>query len=131
MDYGDVIYDQRNNDSFTNKIDQLQYKPCQEIQGAMQEISQECRCNELNLGSLCKREWCRKLCTIFKLLSTQCPKYLCDIMPSTESFYDTHKKNRPFSVAELIASNILSFQILYLNCCNLRQKYKTQSLLQF
>ena len=26
LDYGDVIYDQPNNDSFSDKIDQLQYK---------------------------------------------------------------------------------------------------------
>ena len=26
IDYGDVIYDQSNNDSFTNKIQQLQYR---------------------------------------------------------------------------------------------------------
>ena len=52
---------------------------------------------------------------------------LCHLLKA----FMTHKKNRPFSVAELIASNILSFQILYLNSCNLRQKYKTQSLLQF
>ena len=52
LEYGDVIYDQRNNDLFTNKIDQLQYKPCQEIPGAMQGTSHECSYNELNLRSL-------------------------------------------------------------------------------
>ena len=40
--------------------------------------------------------WCRKLCAIYKLLSTQCPKYLSDIIPSSKSFYDTRKKQRPF-----------------------------------
>ena len=41
-----------------------------------------------------------------------------------------HTRNRGlFSIPELIVSNILSFQILYLNGCNLRVKYKTQSLL--
>ena len=38
-----------------------------------------------------------KLCAIYKLLSTQSPKYLFDIIPSSESFYDTRKKQRPFS----------------------------------
>ena len=41
-----------------------------------------------------------------------------------------HARNRDlFSIAELIVSNILSFQILYLNGRNLRLKYKTRSLL--
>ena len=40
--------------------------------------------------------WCRTFCAIYKLLSTQCPKYLFDIIPSNECFYDTRKKQRPF-----------------------------------
>ena len=44
----------------------------------------------------------------------------------------THTRNRDlFSIAELIVSYILSFQILYLNDRNLYQEYKNRSLLQF
>ena len=35
LDYGDVIYDQPNNDSFSDKIEQLQYKACLAITGAI------------------------------------------------------------------------------------------------
>ena len=56
----------------------------------------ECLYNELGLESLCSRRWRRKLCAIYKLLSTQCPKYIFDITPSSERFYDTRKKQRPF-----------------------------------
>ena len=56
----------------------------------------ECLYNELGLESLCSRRWRRKLCAIYKLLSTQCPKYLFDIIPSSKSFYHTQKKQRPF-----------------------------------
>ena len=28
MDYGDIIYDQPNNESFKNKIESIQYKTC-------------------------------------------------------------------------------------------------------
>ena len=66
--------------------------------------------------------------SIYKLLSTQCPKYLSDIIPSSEWFYDTRKKQRPFFNSRIV-SNILSFQIPYLNGRNLRLKYKTRSLL--
>ena len=41
-----------------------------------------------------------------------------------------HARNRDlFSIAELIASDILSFQIFCLTGRNFRQKYKTRSLL--
>ena len=42
----------------------------------------------------------------------------------------TYARNRDlFSIAELIVSNILSFQIFYLNGRNLYQESKTRSLL--
>ena len=97
LDYGDVIYDQPNNDLFSDKIEQLQYKACLAITGAIQGTSRECLYNELRLESLSSRKWCRKFCAIYKLLSTKCPKYLFDIIRSSERFYDTRKKQRPFS----------------------------------
>ena len=46
---------------------------------------------------------------IYKLSSTQCRKYLFDIIPSSESFYDIRKREGGlFSIAELIVSNFLS-----------------------
>ena len=42
LDYGDVIYDQPNNDLFIGKIEQLQCKPCLAITGAIQRTSREC-----------------------------------------------------------------------------------------
>ena len=52
LDYGDVIYDQPNNDSFSDKIEQLQYKACLAITGAIQGTSQECLYNKLGLKFL-------------------------------------------------------------------------------
>ena len=130
LDYGDVIYDQQNNDSFTDKIEYLQYKAFLAITGAIQGTSRECLYNELGLESLSSRRWCRKLCGIYKLLSTQCPKYPFDIIPSSESFYDTRKKQRPFFNCRTDCFKH-SFFPIYLNGRNLHQKYKTRSLLQF
>ena len=96
LDFGDVIYDQPNHDSFSDKIEQLQYKAYLTIAGAIQGTSRECLYNELGLESVSSRRWCRKLCALYKLLSTQCPKYLFDIIPSSESFYGTRKKQRSF-----------------------------------
>ena len=56
LDYGDVIYDQPNNDSFSDKKEQLQYKECLAITGAIQGTSRECLYNEFGLESLsCRR----------------------------------------------------------------------------
>ena len=96
LDYGDVIYDQPNNYSFSDKIEQLQYKARLAITGAIQETSRERLYNELVPESLSSRRWCRKLCAIYKLLSTQCPKDLFNIILSSERFYDTRKKQRSF-----------------------------------
>ena len=74
LDYGDVIYDQPNNDSFTDKIEQLQYKACLAITEAIKGTSREYLFNELELKSISSRRWCRKLCAICKLLSTHSPK---------------------------------------------------------
>ena len=49
LDYGDVIYDQSNNDSFSDKIEQLQYKACLATTGDIQGTSRECLYNELGL----------------------------------------------------------------------------------
>ena len=109
LDYSDVIYDQPSNDLFSDKIEQLQYKACLAIAGAIEGTSRECLYNELGLESLSSRRWWRKHCAIYKLSSTQCPKYLFDIIPSSESFYDIRKRERDlFSIAELIVSNFLS-----------------------
>ena len=84
--------------SMINQI-MIQYKACLAITGVIHGASREFLYNELGLESLSSRRWCRKLCAIYKSLSTQFPKYLFDITPSNENFYDTSKK-----------------QILFFNC---------------
>ena len=109
LDYGDVNYDQPSNGSFTDKIEQLQCKACLAIIGAIQGTSRECLYNDLGLESLSSRRWCKKLCAIYTFLSSQCPEYLFDIMPSSESFCNTRMKQRPFFNCRLTVSNIPSF----------------------
>ena len=52
LDYGGVIYDQPNNDSFSDKIEQLQYKACLAITGTIPGTSRECLYNDLDLKVL-------------------------------------------------------------------------------
>ena len=57
LDYSDVIYDQPSNDLFSDKIEQLKYKACLAIAGAIEGTSRECLYNELGLESLSSRRW--------------------------------------------------------------------------
>ena len=59
LDYGDVIYDQPNNDSFSDKIEQLQYKACLAMTGTIQGTSREC----LYLKVLVKSNVVQKKCS--------------------------------------------------------------------
>ena len=128
LDYGDVIYDQPNNYSFSDKIKQLQYKACLAITGAVQG---NVFTMSLNLKVLVAEDGVENFVLSinycqFNTLST------FSILYHLMKAFMTHARNRDlFSIAELIVSNILSFQILYLNGCNLHQKYKTRNLLQF
>ena len=63
--YGNVIYDQPNNDSFTDQIEQLQYKTCLAVTRSIQGILGECLYNELGLESLSSRRWFRKLALVY------------------------------------------------------------------
>ena len=61
LDYGDVIYDQPNNESLCQKTESVQYNAALAIKGAIKGTSQMKLCNELGLESLKFRRWFRKL----------------------------------------------------------------------
>ena len=81
IDYGDVIYDQPNNDSFCNMIERVQYNAALAITGAIKGTSQLKIYKELGLESLKFRRWFRCLCFFYKLRSRQTPKYLYNLIP--------------------------------------------------
>ena len=131
LDYGDVIYDKPNNDSFSDNIEQLQCKACLAITELIQGTSRECLYNDWDLkvlvaeggagNSVLSINYCQ-----LNDLST------FSILYHLVKTFMIHTTNRDlFSIVKLIVSNILSFQILYLNGRNFRQKCKTRSLLQF
>ena len=67
LDYGDIIYDQPNNETFTQKIERIQYNAALAITGAIKGTSQSKLYCKLGFESLKFRRWFRKLCTFFKL----------------------------------------------------------------
>ena len=55
IDYGDIIYDQPQNESFCEKLESVQYKAALAITGAMQGTSRDKIYQELGLESLKSR----------------------------------------------------------------------------
>ena len=61
IDYGDIIYDQPQNESFCEKLESVQYKAALAITGAIQGSCREKLYQELGLESLKSRRWYRPL----------------------------------------------------------------------
>ena len=55
VDYGDIIYNQPQNESFCNKLESVQYKAALAITGAIQGTSRDKLYQELGLQSLKSR----------------------------------------------------------------------------
>ena len=61
LGYGDVLYDQPNNESLCQKIESVQYNAALTVTGAIKGTSQMKLYNGLGLKSLKFRRWFRKL----------------------------------------------------------------------
>ena len=82
LDYGDVIYDQPNNDSFIKKLESVQYNAALAITGAIKGTSKERLYEELGLESLSKRRWYRRMCLFWKIINKSAPLYLSALLPN-------------------------------------------------
>ena len=67
LKYGDTIYDQPNNESFTKKLERIRYNATLAITYAIKGTSQSKLHSELGFESLKFRRWLRKLCTFLSL----------------------------------------------------------------
>ena len=93
LDYGDIIYDQAYTALFHQKIESVQYNLALAITGAIRGISKEKIYHELGLESLEKRRWYRKLCCFYKIVRSQSPQYLFNIIPTFVRPYNTRNAN--------------------------------------
>ena len=66
IDYGDIIYDQPQNESFCEKLESVQYKATLAITGAIQGISCDNTFQKLGLESLKSRRWYNVLVVCLK-----------------------------------------------------------------
>ena len=93
LDYGDIIYDQPNNESLNQKIERIQYNAALAITGAIKETSQSKFKKKLGFESLKFRRWFQKLCTFYKIRTTGVPEYLFDLIPETNHTYNTRSSD--------------------------------------
>ena len=95
IDYGDIIYDQPNNDSFCEKLESIQYQAALAITGAIQGTSRDKIYAELGLESLKARRWFKRLSCMFKIINEQAPKYLMDLIPKCNQIVRTRNSHIP------------------------------------
>ena len=81
LDYGDVIYDQPNNNGLSAKIESIQYNAALAITGTIRGTSREKLYQVLGLQSLEDRRWLRRLCYFHEVLSTKLPTYVYELTP--------------------------------------------------
>ena len=95
IDYGDIIYDQPQNKSFSEKLEGVQYKAALAITGAIQGTSRDRIYQELGLESLKSRRWYKRLSCMFKIMNEHAPNYLINLIPKCEKTIRTRNSHIP------------------------------------
>ena len=95
IDYGDIIYDQPQNESFCEKLESVQYKVALAITGAIQGSSREKIYQELGFESLKSRRWYKRLCCMFKIMNGKAPNYLTNLIPKCHQPVRTRTNHVP------------------------------------
>ena len=89
VDYGDIIYDKSNSETFTQKIERIHYNAALAITGIIKRKYQSKLYSELGFESLKFKRWFRKLCTFLKLKTSGLPEYLFLLIPQNNHLYNT------------------------------------------
>ena len=97
VDYGDVIYDQLNNSTLSDKIESVQSNAALATTSAIRGTSTE---KELGLESLQNRRCLRRLCYFHKILSTKLPPYIFDLTPPPQRSHIIQVALKHFNVEQ-------------------------------
>ena len=98
IDYGHIIYDQSQIESFCDKIESVQCNAALAITGAIQGTSRGKLYQELGLKSLKSRRWYKRLSCMFKIMKKEAPNYLINLIPRCEQTIRTRNNNILFQV---------------------------------
>ena len=93
LDYGDIIYNQPQNDTFCRMNESVQYNASLAITGAIKGTSRERLYQELSLESLSDRRWYRRLAYFLNIISRKSPDYLHALLPEKQRSYDPVRSN--------------------------------------
>ena len=94
LDYADIIYDKPNNASFKIKTENVEYRACIAITGAIHGTPRERLYRELGLESLTNIRWIRKLVFFYKIVTGLSPQYLSRYLNlNISSSYITRSSN--------------------------------------
>ena len=89
LNYGDIIYDQAYNSSSHEKLESIENNACLALTGAIRDSSKEKVSQELSFESLRARRWFIKLCLFNKVLNSEHPLYLFNLIPVRCTLYST------------------------------------------
>ena len=95
IDYGDIMYDQPQNESFCDKLELVQYKAALAITGAIHETSRDKLYQELGLESLKSRRWSKRLSCMFKIMTKKAPNDLINLIPKCKQTIRTRNNQIP------------------------------------
>ena len=100
LDYGDVIYDQPNNDNFIRKLESIQYNAALAITGAIKGTSKERLYSELGLETLANRRWYQRMCLFWKIINKSAPVYLSNLLPQKQISRNPYRQNLLYSFSK-------------------------------
>ena len=95
IDYGDIIYDQPQNESFCEKVESVQCNATFAITSVIQGASRDKIYKELGLVSLKSREWYKRLVYMFKMMNEKAPNYSINLIPKYEPTIGTRNSSLP------------------------------------
>ena len=102
-----MIYDQSYNDSFHAKVESYQYKAALAMTRAVKGSSTGKLYQELGIEHLRSRRWSRKLCLFYKIIKSESPPYLFNLIPSSSRLHTTRNSDKitPFKVRHNFFNN--------------------------
>ena len=112
-DYGDIIYDQPQHESFCEKLESVHYKAVLAITGALQGTSHNKIYQELGLKSLKSRRLYERLSCMFKIMKKEAPNYLINLIPKCEAAIRT--RNNSFTTCNYQTDCFKMYICYYLN----------------
>ena len=89
LGYGDLIYDQANNEVLCQQIMTVQYNASLAITDAIKGTSRLKLYNEIGWESVKIRQWFRKSYAFYKIKSTGLSSYLFDLIPKSSHMNNT------------------------------------------